>query len=501
MDTKKLRQKILDLAIHGKLVPQDPNDEPASVLLERIRKEKEQLIKEGKIKAPKKSKSAGDTSHYPKEGLFAVPKGWAWTSLGDIAVDMADGPFGSNLKREHYTQNREVRIIQLSNIGEKGWREENTKYTTFTHARVIERSIVNPGDLVIAKMMPAGRAIICPDSERAYVLSSDAVKYVPSKEIFNRYLLYAINSSVVLNQIHAEVQGVTRARTSIEKLRGYLIPIPPKKEQYRIVQSIEYWLRLHNIIEHDKGVINGYIERVKSRILELAIRGKLVPQDPSDEPAIELLKRINPSFTPSHNLHYEGDLPNGWQAVNLGQVVDIVSGTSYPKSDIVSSGEGIRILRGGNIQNGRILLFDDDVYVQRYLANERNALRYGDIVIVASTGSHELIGKAAQVDTSYSNTQIGAFLRIIRPKVFELADYLSIIFQSGYYKNHIRDVAKGTNINNIKSAYLTDFIVPIPPLEEQRRILQRINALFVIVDQITDSINDTKQVLDGLDNS
>ena len=139
--------------------------------------------------------------------------------------------------------------------------------------------------------------------------------------------------------------------------------------------------------------------------------------------------------------------------------------------------------------------------MQRYLANERNALRYGDIVIVASTGSHELIGKAAQVDTSYSNTQIGAFLRIIRPKVFELADYLSIIFQSGYYKNHIRDVAKGTNINNIKSAYLTDFIVPIPPLEEQRRILQRINALFVIVDPITDSINDTKQVLDGLDNS
>ena len=87
MDTKKLRQKILDLAIHGKLVPQDPNDEPASVLLERIRAEKEKLIKEGKIKAPRKSKSAGDTSHYQKEVPFEVPEGWVWTTIGDILIN------------------------------------------------------------------------------------------------------------------------------------------------------------------------------------------------------------------------------------------------------------------------------------------------------------------------------------------------------------------------------------------------------------------------------
>ena len=240
-----------------------------------------------------------------------MPEGWCWVRLGDISIDMADGPFGSNLKREHYTPNREVRIIQLSNIGENGWKEENTKYTTFAHASKIERSIVTPGNLVIAKMMPAGRTIICPNNEKAYVLSSDAVKYVPSKEIYNKYLLYAINSSVVLNQIHSEVQGVTRARTSIEKLRGYYVPIPPYKEQYRIVQSIDYWLRLQESLEQANNVISESIDKAKSRILDLAIHGKLVPQKPSDEPAIELLKRINPNFKPSDNLHYEGDLPNG----------------------------------------------------------------------------------------------------------------------------------------------------------------------------------------------
>ena len=185
-------------------------------------------------------------------------------------------------------------------------------------------------------------------------------------------------------------------------------------------------------------------------------------------------------------------MPYGWCAINLGQVVDIISGTSYKKSDIVPSGTGIRILRGGNIQKGEILLCDNDVYVQSYLANEKSALHCGDIAIVASTGSHELIGKAAKADVRYTNTQIGAFLRIIRPKMIELTDYLGVIFQSNHYKNYIQEVAKGTNINNIKAAYLTDFIVPIPPYEEQQRILKQIRALFTIIDQISDFVGEAK---------
>ena len=500
MDTKKLRQKILDLAIHGKLVPQDPNDEPASVLLERIRKEKEQLIKEGKIKAPKKSKSAGDTSHYPKEGLFAVPKGWAWTSLGDIAVDMADGPFGSNLKREHYTQNREVRIIQLSNIGEKGWREENTKYTTFTHARVIERSIVNPGDLVIAKMMPAGRAIICPDSERAYVLSSDAVKYVPSKEIFNRYLLYAINSSVVLNQIHAEVQGVTRARTSIEKLRGYLIPIPPKKEQYRIVQSIEYWLRLHNIIEHDKGVINGYIERVKSRILELAIRGKLVPQDPSDEPAIELLKRINPSFTPSHNLHYDEALPSGWAITPLYIICDTINGLWKGKKEPLIN---VGVIRNANFTKDFTLDYSKIEYIDvEQKSFEKRNLENGDIIVEKSGGSDNFpVGRSILYrgeNGKYSFSNFTMSLRIAKKDCI-LPEYLYYVLQYRYRRGDMKQLqTQTTGLHNLLTDKFMSLTIPIPPVEEQLRIVQTIKNLFGIVNGIRDLVNDNKQGINSL---
>lgn len=407
-------------------------------------------------------------------------------------MDMADGPFGSNLKREHYTSNKEARIIQLSNIGEAGWREDNTKYTTFVHAETISRSIVSPGNLVIAKMMPAGRAIICPDVEKMYVLSSDAVKYVPSKEIFNKYLLYAINSPVVLNQIHAEVQGVTRARTSIEKLRGYLVPIPPKEEQRRIVNSIDYWIEIIGTIEQNESIVSASIERIKAKILEYAIEGKLVSQDSGDEPAIELLKRINPAFKPSDNLHYEGPVPVGWQLTKMGDLVDIISGTSYQKTDIVMTGNGIRVLRGGNIQNGDILLCDDDVFINASLTNESNTIHKGDIAIVASTGSSELIGKAAIATRDYPRTQIGAFLRIARPKSILISEYLGVIFQSDYYKSHIKKTAKGTNINNIKTSYVTDFIIPIPPREEQERILYKIRGLLAILNQITDSVNSSE---------
>ncbi len=213
------KSKILDLAIHGKLAPQDPNDEPAIELLKRIN--------------PKFVPC--DNAHYP----FSIPETWQWSSLENISTDSADGPFGSNLKKEHYTSKKEVRIIQLSNIGEEGWRDENTKYTTFEHLKEISRSEVNPNDIVIAKMMPAGRAILCPNFDQKYVLSSDAVKFHINNEIYYKYILYAINSEVFRDQVYDNVQGVTRIRTSLQKLRKYVIPLPPYKEQQHIVAKIE----------------------------------------------------------------------------------------------------------------------------------------------------------------------------------------------------------------------------------------------------------------------
>jgi len=169
-----------------------------------------------------------------------IPKeGWEEKMLGEITVSMADGPFGSNLKKEHYTTNKEVRIIQLSNIGEEGWREENTKYTTFEHLKTIQRSEVKPGDVVIAKMMPAGRAILCPDNEPNYVLSSDAVRATLKEGLDKRFVCLAINSSYFRKQVYANVSGSGRVRTSLTKLRNCKLYIPSLPDQQLIVFHLD----------------------------------------------------------------------------------------------------------------------------------------------------------------------------------------------------------------------------------------------------------------------
>lgn len=232
-----LKSKVLDLAMRGKLVKQDPNDEPASELLKKIKAEKAELIKEKKIKKSKPLPPITDD-----EKPFDIPDSWEWARLGDLVSPveyaMADGPFGSNLKKADYTNQPEVRIVQLSNIGENGWKDDNVKYTTFDHLKLIRRSEVFPGNIVIAKMMPAGRAILIPNKDKKYVLSSDAVKFIPTDLLNKQFLLNAINSNVYRDQVNKKLQGTTRPRTSLKKLKNFVLPIPPIQEQKRILSKL-----------------------------------------------------------------------------------------------------------------------------------------------------------------------------------------------------------------------------------------------------------------------
>lgn len=171
--------------------------------------------------------------------MLEPKEGWEEKTLGSIAEDSADGPFGSNLKKEHYTTNKEVRIIQLSNIGEDGWREENTKYTTFEHLKNISRSEVEPNDIVIAKMMPAGRAILCPSHEKKFVLSSDAVKIKLKEGMDTRFILHSINSPYFRKEVYENVSGSGRVRTSLTKLRACSIFLPSIDEQQSIVATLD----------------------------------------------------------------------------------------------------------------------------------------------------------------------------------------------------------------------------------------------------------------------
>ena len=319
MNTKALRQKILDLAIHGKLVPQDPNDEPASVLLERIRDEKERLIKEGKIKRPKKSKATSDKPHY-ENVPFEVPSSWVWTTLGEISN------YGSTIN------------IQVEDIGKNEWileLEDIEKETANIIQRlsVKERSVkgtrhkFSAGNILYSKLRTYLNKVLVAPAEG--YCTTEIMPFDTYGIISNEYICHVLRSPFFLDYTLQCGYGVKMPRLSTTDACNGMIPLPPLQEQIRIVQAIKHWFVLIDIIESGKDNLHNSIRQAKSKILDLAIHGKLVPQDPTDEPASELLKRINPKAEITcDNGHYQ-KLPEGWAVCQLDNIVSYEQPTPY----------------------------------------------------------------------------------------------------------------------------------------------------------------------------
>lgn len=246
---------------------------------------------------------------------------WETRTLHEISNEMVDGPFGSNLKTEHYTTERQVRIIQLSNIGEAGWNNANVKYTTFSHAAELQRCIVQPGSILIAKMMPAGRAIICPDNEKSYILGSDVVKVVPNSSVDSRYLVYATESRFYLDQIADDTQGSTRARTSVSKLRKTAILFPEKDEQIAIADILS---EMDMEIAALEGKIAKY-RQIKQGMMQQLLTGKIrLKNDVEDLRQAEQANAVKtlPART-AHNRQFD-------DAVSIAAIVDTFYSDKYP---------------------------------------------------------------------------------------------------------------------------------------------------------------------------
>ena len=239
---------------------------------------------------------------------------------------------------------------------------------------------------------------------------------------------------------------------------------------------------------------------LKNSILQLAIQGKLVEQRPEEGSAEDLFRQIQAEkrslakagkIKKSKPLSEIGegempfDIPENWKWVRLGELLRVIGGISYDKKDVASC--GYRILRGGNIQNMKVLLAEDDVFLPSQYKDDDKIVQVGDILVVASTGSKAVIGKAGFVDRPIPDTMPGAFLRICRAFSVGLASYLRVIFESDFYRKHIRDLSQGTNINNVKESYITQFVIPLPPLPEQKRIFAKIEELQPLIDRYTEA--------------
>ena len=458
MDTKKLRQKILDLAIHGKLVPQDPNDEPASVLLERIRKEKEQLIKEGKIKAPKKSKSAGDTSHYPKEVPFEVPEGWVWSTIEEISKSILYGVSKSAKPSGNY------KLLRITDIQEGKVDWDKVPFTDFD-VKKGEQYLLSDGDILFARTgATVGKSYLAVTVPKEAIYASYLIRVCYSNLMCPKYVKFFFESGYYWEQISNSSVGVGQPNvngTSLGKLR---IPIPPSAEQDRIAEETHKLIAIIDELDCKTVALNRDIIAIKSTILDLAIHGKLVPQKPSDEPAIELLKRINPDFKPSDNLHYESELPSSWSLCRLEDVLDyeqpqayIVNSTDYSddyKVPVLTPGKSF-ILGYTNESEGiynslPVIIFDDFTTESRYV----------DFPFKVKSSAMKMLRIKGEINIRY----VAYFMSITR-------------------------LASDTHKRYWISEYSKLFI-PIPPLKEQERIVQTIKSLFDLINGIRDSLND-----------
>ena len=404
---------------------------------------------------------------------FEVPDNWVWTTLGEVGTWQSGG-----------TPSRSNKTYYGGNIPWLKTGDLNDGLISYIPESITEEAVANSS----AKINPTGSVLIAMYGAtigKLGILTFPATTNqaccacIEFNAIIQLYLFYFLLSQ--RNEFTAKGGGGAQPNISKEIIVNTFIPLPPLSEQQRIVMEIEKWFALIDQVEHGKVDLQETIKRAKSKVLDLAIHGKLVPQNPNDEPAIELLKRINPDFTPCDNGHSR-KFPQSWCSVTVNDVCSIIGGVSYNKADIQDT--GIRVLRGGNIQNGKVIDCFDDVFIPLSYQNNDNQVQHGDIIVVASTGSQTLIGKTGFADRDIPKTQIGAFLRIVRPKQKALSPYIRLIFQTDDYKGYIRNLAKGSNINNVKNAHLQNYHIYLPPLEEQQRIVQKIEALFSVFDNV-----------------
>ena len=481
MTPQELRNSILLLAVQGKITKQLPEDGDARDLLSRL---------------------CLDKSVRDIEEPFDIPENWLWLPIGSLGEttdtdSFCDGPFGSNLKTIHYISSPEVRIIQLSNIGENGWKDANVKYTSFKHLEeVIPRCEVHPGDLVIAKMMPAGRTIEVPDLGTRITLGSDAMKFVPNKILNKQYLLYAMASQAFLGQVYAEAHGITRVRTTLKGVKSYLLPIPPVAEQERIVARIEEllplidryekaWSRLEEFNKHFPG-------DMQKSILQMAIQGKLVDQRPEEGTAEELYRQIQsekqalikagkikkqkplPEITEDE---IPFDIPESWKWVRLCDVVDVRDGT-HDTPKYVS--DGIPLVTSKNLVSGsiefesaKLISFEDANAI-----NIRSGVDDGDILfaMIGTIGNPVLVKK----DREFSIKNMALFKKI-NGNFFSM-DYLMLFLTNA--QTEMKKSSSASVQSFVSLSFLRAYPIPLPPFPEQKRIVAKLEELLPLCERL-----------------
>ena len=519
MTAQQLKNSILQMAVQGKLVPQDPNDEPASVLLERIRAEKQRLIKEKKIKREKNPSvifKGADNLPYEKIGdnepvsiadeiPFDIPDSWEWVRLGSIST------YAETKQKVNATSaDPSIWGLDLEDV-EKGGRLLEHK-TVGERKAVGDKTVFSMGDILYSKLRPyLLKILVAPDDG---ICTPEIVPFRVYGGIDPHYIVNYLKSPFVDNLINSITYGVKMPRVGTETMTSLLVPIPPLEEQRRIVEKIDMVasaVSAYDVAYQKTEALNAsFPEALKKSILQEAVQGRLVPQDPSDEPAEDLLERIRAEkqrlikegkikkdkhesvIFRRDNSHYEKldgverciddelpfEIPGNWRWCRLGTIAAVLGGKRIPagrKLTEYNTGHVyIRVsdMTDGGVSTDRLMYVPEDIYpsISRYIINKADVF-----ITVAGT-----IGRVGKIPDELDGANLTENAdRLVLAGVNQ--DWLIKVLQSGMIQEQIAEATTKVGQPKLAIARIERFLIPLPPLAEQHRIVQRIEELLPLV--------------------
>ena len=525
---QKLRELILDLAVRGKLVPQDANDEPAAVLLERIKKEKQRLVKEGKVRKSKVLPpiTLGET-------LYKIPNNWQWTKLGQC-IELVSGQH-LNASEQN---NHEIGIPYLTGASDFG-----KVYPKITRWTTQAKAVTIKNDILLSVKGTVGKSNIL-DLEQAGI-GRQIMALRPILINYQYLYLFCLSAS---EKFYSLGVGIAIPGISRDDVLQFVIPLPPLNEQKRIVTKVDELMKLCDELEarqkkkqETRILINNAalnklltadtpetftknwqrigdnfdilysapenIGKLRQAILQLAVMGKLVPQNANDEPAAVLLERIKKE---KERLVKEGkvkkekslpaikddeipfDLPIGWEWVRLGELAKVIEyGTSEKSSELR---DDVPVFRMNNVQEGKII-FENLKYVSATIKDlPRLYLQHGDLLF-NRTNSYELVGKTG-VFKGISNqyTFASYLIKISLMLEYISPDFINTAINSAYFRQtqinpEITQQCGQANFNGTK---LKNTLIPLPPLAEQKRIVTKVDKLMKLCDELETKLTQTQ---------
>lgn len=501
MNGQQLKNSILQMAVQGKLVPQDPNDEPASVLIQRIREEKEKLIKEKKIKKEKTPSyifRGSDNLHYEKIGAaapkciedqlpFEIPDSWEWVRLNNI-FSVINGDRGKNYPAKSTLSNKGIPFISAVNLdGKSVVNDDNLLCLSDAQYDKLGSGKLIKGDVVVCIRGSLGKHGKFPFYKGAIASSLVILRSMYNEQILSEFIMMYLDSPLFFDEIKKFDNGTAQPNLAAKSLEQFFVPLPPLSEQKRIVAKIEEILP--HIDEYDTKASelielnDSFPERFKKSILQEAVQGKLVPQDPSDEPASILLEKIakekeklikegkikkQKSLPPITEDEIPFDIPNSWEWVRLGNIATLTMGQSPKGTAVHEGGDGIEF------HQGKIC------FTQKYLCKSSQKTNEPNKIVEPNTLLLCVRAPVGTVNITQRRICIGRGLCGINIHSGMDSDFM--FYWLTCLKNDFIKKATGTTFIAITGNIIEEELIPLPPLEEQKRIVAKIEELMPLID-------------------